>query len=352
MDFLGKVDRQYNKFFRKAKAIVYSYKARKRARKFEGKLTKGQLQQINDFYAPYMKVSPVFHAYYTKRRGEFFSNYLPNDLYRNYIDKYYNDAKKAVVLENKCYFKKMFPDMKQADTVCYRLNGFWFAEDDTIITFEKAQNIVAKENTVVVKQAVGSSGGHAVSFVEGNAPKKFVEIVGQISEDIIVQRPIKQHAVLSRINESSVNTIRVVSLLREEGVTVYSTVLRMGTDGAKVDNVSSGGVSCGIREDGRLREKGYTRAGKTYSAHPTSGVIFGEVQIPSYEKILYAVKRLHPQIPHFRLVSWDFSIDENGEPVLIEANLNCGGIDVNQMNNGPLFGEDTKKVLDEVFGKR
>lgn len=64
------------------------------------------------------------------------------------------------------------------------------------------------------------------------------------------------------------------------------------------------------------------------------------------------MKRLHPQIPHFRLVSWDFSIDENGEPVLIEANLNCGGIDVNQMNNGPLFGEDTKKVLDEVFGKR
>lgn len=69
MDFLGKVDRQYNKFFRKAKAIVYSYKARKRARKFEGKLTKGQLQQINDFYAPYMKVSPVFHAYY-RREGE------------------------------------------------------------------------------------------------------------------------------------------------------------------------------------------------------------------------------------------------------------------------------------------
>ena len=61
---------------------------------------------------------------------------------------------------------------------------------------------------------------------------------------------------------------------------------------------------------------------------------------------------LHVQVPHFRLVSWDFSINEAGEPILVEPNLCYGGIDVHQMCNGPVFGEDTKKILDEVFQNR
>ena len=33
------------------------------------------------------------------------------------------------------------------------------------------------------------------------------------------------------------------------------------------------------------------------------------------------------------------SVDVNGEPVLIEANLHNGGINFHQMNNGPVFKE-------------
>ena len=56
-------------------------------------------------------------------------------------------------------------------------------------------------------------------------------------------------------------------------------------------------------------------------------------------------------VPHFRSIAWDIAIDENGTPVLIEANFCRGGIDSLQVNNGPLYGKDTKKILDEVFGK-
>jgi hypothetical protein len=52
---------------------------------------------------------------------------------------------------------------------------------------------------------------------------------------------------------------------------------------------------------------------------------------------------------HFRMISWDVAIDEQGEAVLIEANLTLGGISDVQMCSGPLFGRDTKKILDEVF---
>ena len=57
------------------------------------------------------------------------------------------------------------------------------------------------------------------------------------------------------------------------------------------------------------------------------------------------------EFPHFKMVSWDFAVNEHGNPIMIEANLCLGELDFHQLNNGPLFGEDTKKILDEVFQK-
>ena len=51
------------------------------------------------------------------------------------------------------------------------------------------------------------------------------------------------------------------------------------------------------------------------------------------------------------MISWDFAIDELANPVLIEVNLSYGGVDVHQMSNGPVFGEMTADILDEVFKK-
>ena len=63
------------------------------------------------------------------------------------------------------------------------------------------------------------------------------------------------------------------------------------------------------------------------------------------------VQKAHLCVPHFRLVSWDIAVNEKGEAVLIEANLSLGGIQNRQSIQGPIFGEDTKRILDEVYGK-
>ena len=71
----------------------------------------------------------------------------------------------------------------------------------------------------------------------------------------------------------------------------------------------------------------------------------------SFDKAKALVEKAHPMIPCFRMISWDIAINEQSEPVMLEANFTRGCLDFLQMNNGPLFGEDTKKILDEVFGK-
>lgn len=320
------------------------------------KITEEQKKQVLEYYKPYAKVNTAFHDYYAEKTGTFDVRYIPDDLYFCQIDKFYNNWHDAKVVENKCYYKQMFPNARQPETFCYRINGFWYTGEMERVSYEELLERVASLDEVVIKKATATSGGRGVSFAnrmsEGGIVKAFDEAVFPIQGDIVVQMPIKQHAVLNSICSSSVNSIRMLSLLRQEGVKICSISLRMGIGNSRVDNVSSGGFSCGMDMEGRLKAVGHTKKGESLWKHPTSGVEFSTITIPGIDKAIDMVKEMHPRIPHFRLVSWDLSIGEDGEPILIEANLSYGGIQVHQLNNGPVFGDDTEQVLQEVFGKK
>lgn len=132
---------------------------------------------------------------------------------------------------------------------------------------------------------------------------------------------------------------------------IISKILRIGVGNSKVDNASSGGITCGIRSDGSLKEKAFKNNGEEFDVHPTTGMAFDSVTVPNFGKMKEMVKTLHPLVPHFRLVSWDVACDDHDEPVLIEANLQHGELDFHQLNNDPLFGEDTRKIVHAVFNK-
>ena len=198
-----------------------------------------------------------------------------------------------------------------------------------------------------------SFGGFGVTYLEPSAEmeSEFKEISEKISVDIIVQKKIIQHERMAAFNPSSVNSLRLYSVLSKDGnVKVYSAVCRMGVGNTKVDNYASGGVSCGVDENGFLRKYGYSKTGERTEAHPASNIVFEGYSIPNYDAAVRLVEEAHKMVPHFRSVSWDIAITAEGA-VLIEANLFRGGIDLLQLSNGPLYGEDTKKILDEVFKK-
>lgn len=52
-----------------------------------------------------------------------------------------------------------------------------------------------------------------------------------------------------------------------------------------------------------------------------------------------------------RLTSWDLSVDVEGNPVLIEVNLAYGGLFFHQITNGPVFGDLTEDIINEVIKK-
>lgn len=320
----------------------------------ECRLNDEQKEQVKNQYGKYyrfpLKQTDVFHRFYYEKTGVFSEKYLPDDLHYCRIDPFYNNWDEAKILDNKCLYSRLFPGTLQPQTVAGRMNGVWTDASFEMISEEKLLSLISNAGAVVIKEATESEGGHGVHFAEDCSSAS--EAIKQIQGDIIIQKVIKQHGELNRLNESSVNTIRIISLLSKDKVKIYSSILRMGINGSKVDNASSGGITCGITDKGRLKPIAYATNGTKYDAHPTSKVKFDDIVVPSFDKAKELVLKLHPYIPNFRLISWDIAINEEAEPVLIEANLCYGELDFHQLNNGPLFGEDLDMILEEVFGEK
>lgn len=145
-----------------------------------------------------------------------------------------------------------------------------------------------------------------------------------ISDDFLLQEKIKQHEAISRLNPTSVNTIRIVTTKYNDAVNVLSVVIRIGTSSDKVvDNAATGGTYVAIDEAGRLQKYGYYHPGMGTKAaiHPVSNVTYLGYQIPYWDEVIRLVKNAHEIVPDINTIGWDVAITDKG-PILIEGNDN------------------------------
>ena len=355
-----KAKRLFTNFFEKpelfAANMISNFQERRSLARFKAKdykLTSDQKKSIADFWKPYCKISPAWAAYYSGRNGNFDPRYIPNDLYYTKIDQYFNSRKLGYGFNDKNYYSKIFDGIKQPETLLRKINGLLFDAEYRQITADEGRAILKKYGEFICKPSQESGSGRGIEFVKSSMTDK-IEMILKSSDydDYIIQDILKQHTDLSRIHSSSINSIRICSLLLDDGVHILSAVLRMGAGGSRVDNATSGanaqygGISVGINEDGTLKKysHGYYD-GRKSEIHP-DGITYEGYKVPSFEKAVDLVKEAHPRIGHFRLVSWDISIDADGDAVLIEANMRKGGINFHQFNNGPLF----ENVMFEMGG--
>jgi hypothetical protein len=119
--------------------------------------------------------------------------------------------------------------------------------------------------------------------------------------------------------------------------------------GSFTDNASAGGIFVAVDDDGTLHKSAFTEYRKEYTVHPDTDIVFEGQKIEHLDKVIALAKRLQLAIPQVGVVNWDFTIDESGEPVLIEANMKndvqAGSIWLPQMAHGKgAFGENTASI--------
>ena len=88
------------------------------------------------------------------------------------------------------------------------------------------------------------------------------QLFGLYGGNFIIQKYIDQHHWFARFNESSLNTVRVLTYrrIKNEEAVVLHRLLRAGRPGSVVDNQASGGIACAIDTDGRLMSFGIDKS--------------------------------------------------------------------------------------------
>ena len=155
----------------------------------------------------------------------------------------------------------------------------------------------------------------------------------------ILQKYITQHKLVNNISVS-VNTIRTETLLtHDNNVLILGSFMRFGLNNTFVDNQSSGGLSVGVNiETGKLKKYALDGRGKQYTAHPDSGFVFENFQIPFWEEIVNLSKRVQTSFPYYKILGPDIAITDTG-PIIIEINAipDHAGL---EMDYGPTLKND------------
>lgn len=349
MSFLGNsVNKIFNIIYKLQNKKIYKYE--QNSRKCSVSLMpKDKFNELKNFWKKYDKHYKGYeHVRYYTVKGEVNKLYIPNSYYYSKVDYFYNNWPILKKLDNKCLYEVLFPNVKHPESLAKRINNNWYV-NNKLCSLEQVKEVLNNVDEFVVKVATESSAGNGVRFFK--EPNKEFEDFINIEKDLIIQKTLKQSPTMSKLNKSSINTIRVLTFCTKEGYKCLSTVVRFGLAGQRKDNAGNGGgLVVGVEDNGQLKKYLYNiKKYERYEVNPNGGD-HTEIIIPHYDDIKKKAIELHSKFNHSRLISWDFALDESDEIVLIEANLYYGGIEIHQYCNGPVFKteEELLSILNEV----
>lgn len=220
--------------------------------------------------------------------------YIPDSFFYAFFDEWLTNPQRSTALDDKNMYDMYFFDVKRPKTIARKLDGIFLNENYNEISLEQFISTCKNHKEIIVKSAIGSWGGHGVKFwsADNDSIETLFDYIytqnakyfigSSVYKQYIIQEVIKQHPTLAKISPSSVNTIRVMTMFRDGKVKPLSSVLRMGIDGSRVDNCSSGGIVCGITEDGHLKDVAYDGAANRYYSHPQGGKFSG-IEVPYFQ---------------------------------------------------------------------
>lgn len=180
-----------------------------------------------------------------------------------------------------------------------------------------------KKHPVYVRKNVALSKGNSVELINykecGKSTRElFDEMIMRGS--YIVEELVVQSECMSKLNPSSVNTIRCITFMTPKGVCIGTCFIKVGQGNSFVDNGGQGGILAGIdNKTGVINTDGYDEFLDKYSCHPDTYVRFKGYQLPEWDKLRSLATKLANQIASVRYIGWDFAYTDSGW-VVIEGN--------------------------------
>lgn len=158
--------------------------------------------------------------------------------------------------------------------------------------------------------------------------KKFLD------SNYLIEECVQNCKEIAEFHPSSLNTIRVTTMQKDNKCRFIGAALRMGMGGSSIDNVSAGGISVPVEiNSGVIQMNGFDAKGIEYEKHPTTNKVFKGTAIPNWDKVLEMCREASKIVDEAYFTGWDLCILPSGEIELIEAN-SCPNIRVLQYTPG------------------
>lgn len=286
-------------------------------------------------------------------------DYIPETYYYTIIEPRLNNKIYTLPFADKNLYEVIHKNYSQYFPKVFlrKINGCIYSDDYVILKNSDADftlnNITDKE--VVVKPSSETGGGRNVHILKKKESAWFfkeqvfnlTQINKNYPNNFIIQEKINQHNFFANFNLTSVNTVRmfVYRSVLNNSINILHSVLRVGKKGQEVDNQASGGYSIGINSDGKLNSFAINKLGEKFT-EVNGNTLMDGILIPNYTEMKKIAKEIAPNFFYNRLIAFDFCLNNQNQIKVLEVNLQNIEINFLQMNNGPLFGNFTKEIID------
>lgn len=321
-------------------------------------LSEVQKQEIDSLYLNnYGKKIPyIWHRHYMAYTGLFDAKVIPELIYIPEFERYMNLWPQYIkVYEDKNVLPYIAANANVRTPKCVVscTKGMFRKENQESISRDEVKRMLNNIGEVFCKPTSGYNSGQGcflaniqdgIDCISGLDIESIFDKLKKM--DFTIQKRLKCHESIRKIYAESVNTLRVISYRWKDEIKFFPIIMRIGRNGNVLDNAHAGGMFIAVDKEGTLHEKAFTEFNDSFLKHPDTALVFSGYKIEGVPKVLSATKIMHTMIPQIGCVNWDFTVDESGEAVLIEANIQGGSVWLSEMAHGiGPFGEDTEEVL-------
>ncbi len=223
-------------------------------------------------------------------------------------------------MNDKAYWH-FFDDKTEFNTLFADQIGRKWIRSDEHLTEAQLSDFLSDLPSVLFKPLEGSSGVGIEKFSRADWEKDFHAFYLKIRSmgNAVLEELLVQHEEMARMCPTSVNTVRVATMLGDKQEGIVYAFLRIG-NGKVMDNVDQGGMAARVDLDsGTLKTVAADKAGNVYEKHPMTGTDIIGFTIPCWEEVKAMCLEAMHKVPQMRYVAWDVAVTPDG-PRFIEGN--------------------------------
>lgn len=244
-------------------------------------------------------------------------SYITRGRNNQYIRKL-NNPKYGYIFDDKIKFNEVFKKYIGRDYIDLR--------ESKLTDFKK---FVDKYKTIILKP-IDLQCGKNIEKIKITKETNISELYNNCKSkgQFLVEECIVQHDKLNELFNNSVNTLRIVTAIKNGTTTVMFRSIRIGNGDNVVDNFNHGGMYSIINQYGVISKPAIDKKSNIYKVHPYTGTKIEGFEIPFFDEAINLCIEASKVVPEVGLVGWDVAITPNG-PILVEGN-NFPGYDIYQ----------------------